>query len=523
MTETFAYVIVGGGSAGCVLANRLSEDASVLVIEAGPDDVPAQLGHPKLLLDDVGPADWGYRSTSQPGLRGRTAPVTHGRLLGGTSAINGLLYLRGDPTDYDTWVELGAPGWGAGALEPYFQRIENCVDVDEPGLGHAGPLHLEHLGAHGPHPGAHAFLDAATANGHKALRTFEGAGGLEGAGYFHANIREGRRFNAREAYLDPVRPRPNLTVWTDTRVTELIFAGNRCTGVRCRRGGAEIDVGADGEVILAASALESPKLLMLSGIGDPAALASIGVQVRVPLPGVGANLHDHVMVTLNFPSAGPAVEPYFLTEAAVFHRSHPGLAEPDLETIFVPRGIGADQDPGYGHAAALICVLVRPRSTGSLSLDSADPLHHPVIDPGFLRADEDVTALAGAVTHALDLARRPEMAPWIAGPTTTAGLGDHPAGPALHAWVRDHAVTHNHIAGSCRMGTDGLSVVDPSLRVHGTEGLRVVDVSVQPRIVSGHCQGSVLATAERAADLILDRSLAPSFQKETSWLRSRSI
>ena len=508
--RTFDYIVVGAGSAGCVLANRLTEDgdASVLLVEAGPMERPEHTFDPVLWPTEVGGSvDWGYRTPPQPGLLGRSSIEPHGRMVGGSSSLNGMMYMRGDPSDFDAWAHGGAPGYGYGDLLPYFRRLEDCVDDPDENLGHGGPLYIQHRGHHEVHQAARDFVSAAEALGHRRLENFDGTEGLAGTGYFQCNVKDGRRFGAREGYLEPALGRPNLTLWSDTPAVGLVFEGRspRCAGVTMLRDGSPVTARAEGEVILAASAAESPKLLMLSGIGPEGHLREMGIPVRAALPGVGQNLHDHVMVVLRFAVGRDLPEAEFAWEAGLFYRSQTGWVGPDLETIFNPTAFDR-QEPGKPPMGiTMVTALLRPMSRGEVRLASADPEDAPVLDPRFLSCESDVDRLATAARTSLLLARTDPLSGWI------GGLGDNPGLDArmdetdLRAWVRANALSQYHMAGTCRMGLDERSVVDPELRVHGVEGLRVVDVSVLPRVVSGHCQGAVLAVAERASDLLRGR------------------
>ncbi len=488
---SFDIVVVGSGSAGSVLAARLSEHARVLVVESGPFERPEHTFDPVLWPTEIGGiADWGYVTPPQPGLNGRTSIEPHGRMVGGSSSLNGMMYQRGDRSDYDAWAHGGAPGWGYDDLVPAFERVEAAMAPED-------------LGARPVHPAAADFVAAAEALGHRRLEGgFDGPHGMTGTGFFHANVRGGRRFGAREAYLEPALERGGVEVWAASRVTGLLFEGSRCTGVSVLHDGVATAVRA-GEVLLAASAAESPKLLMLAGIGPHDALRAHGIPVRVALPGVGRNLHDHVMCVLRFRPARELPEAQFAWEAGVFSKSDPGWVGPDLETIFNPTAFDRQPPDAPPQGITMVTALLRPMSRGEVRLASADPLAPPVLDPRLLAAPADVERLAIAVRRSLELAGTAPLAGWITGLGDVPGLRADLDDGALHAWVRANALSQYHMAGTCRMGLDELAVVDPHLRVHGVEGLRVVDVSVLPRVVSGHCQAAVLAIAERASDLVL--------------------
>jgi choline dehydrogenase-like flavoprotein len=524
----FDYVIVGGGSAGCVLAGRLSEDPSVSValLEAGPDDssvliqCPAGLG----VLAMNGQANWGFQTTPQPGLNGRRGYQPRGKVLGGSSSVNAMIYTRGHPSDYDAWAAEGNSSWGWDEVLPWFKRSEHNERGADAFHGSGGPLNVMDLRC--PNPMLAAFIEAGRQAGWRHNTDFNGAE-QEGIGAYQVTHRNGERLSAAKAYLTPHLGRANLSVITGAHATRVLLDQGRAVGVEALRGDQTITVRARVEVLLAAGALQSPQLLMLSGIGAPDELTRHGIAVKHARPGVGRNLHDHVDVVQIVEAPGlkdsfglspggvwrvaRAIGPWrrertgLLTtnyaEAGGFIRSQPHEAIPDLQLHFVvAKLVDHGRQTVFGHGYSCHVCLLRPLSRGSLTLADADPRSAPRIDPNFLGESDDAARLVRGFKLLRGLLNQPAM----------KALGGHERAESARAtsdaeiehYVRNHADTIYHPVGSCRMGSGPDAVVDQHLRVHGLAGLRVVDASVMPSVIGGNTNAPVIMMAERASAMV---------------------
>ena len=524
----FDYIVVGGGSGGCVLAARLSEDPSVSValIEAGPADrnilihVPAGLA----LLAPTHAANWNFSTVPQKGLNGRIGWQPRGKVLGGSSSVNAMIYIRGHRADYDHWAAEGNEGWGYDDVLPYFRRAEHNERLGGEFHGNAGPLNVMDLRS--PNQYLQAFVDAGREAGFPITDDFNGAE-QEGIGPYQVTHKNGERFSAAKAYLTPNLGRKNLTVFTEAHTTRVLFEGKRATGVEFRRAGRIEQIGARHEVLMAAGALQTPQILMLSGVGPADELAKHGIGVVHHLPGVGRNLHDHVdavqvvdapdlketfgvsvggigrvikaipewrqrrsgMLTTNFAEAGG------------FVKSQPSEPIPDLQLHFV---VGKLIDHGrktvFGHGySAHVCVL-RPQSRGSVTLASADPFAAPLIDPNFFDHPDDMQRLVRGFRQMRGLMSQPALAKL--GGRELARSADATTDAQIEAFIRQYGDTIYHPVGTCRMGPGAMDVVGADLRVHGLEGLRVVDASMMPRIIGGNTNAPVIMVAEKASDMI---------------------
>jgi choline dehydrogenase len=527
------YVIVGAGSAGCVLASRLTEnpDVRVLVLEAGPPDTADEIHIPAAVSQLFqGPYDWNYQTVPQQRAGDRSIYWPRGRVLGGSSSINAMIYIRGSRHDYDTWRdEYGCDGWGYTDLLPYFLRSEHNSRGESAWHGASGPLSVQDLRYKSGL--TEAFVAAARNCGQAANDDFNGAQ-QDGVGFYQVTQQGGRRWSAADAYLHPAAARPNLTILTDALATGLEIEGGRALGVRYLRRGVEEVAWAEAEVILAGGAVNSPQLLMLSGIGPAADLREHGIPVVVDSPGVGGNLSDHPIVTGMWATprsrglwehAGPRNLARWqlmhsgpltsnVAEAGGFWRSDPALPAPDIQwhVLPVPYQNYGLADPAI-RALSVLITLVAVGSRGRIRLRTADPRHKPAIDPAYLSDMADLNPLLSAIAQVREFAAaRPlskicqsELAPGD-GLRTEAELVD---------WIRSDITTIYHPAGTCAMGGDSVlaaskltSVVDTDLRVRGVERLRVVDASVMPTVPRGNTNAPVIAIAERAADLISGRA-----------------
>ncbi|WP_435742407.1 GMC family oxidoreductase [Nocardioides sp. SYSU DS0663] len=524
--ETFDHVVVGAGSAGAVVAARLTEDptVSVLLLEAGgpadADEISVPAAFANLFKTRW---DWNYQTSEQKQLDGRRAYWPRMKALGGCSSMNAMIYIRGNRADYDTWRdEYGATGWGYDDVLPAFRRSEANTRLGGTFHGQDGPLHVEDRRY--THPLTTAWVESAVAAGFKPNDDFNGAE-QEGAGLYQVTCHRGRRWSTAKAYLEPAADRPNLTVRTGALVERVVLEGGRAVGVRYQHGPQTRTAYVEGEVVLAGGAVSSPQLLMLSGIGPGAHLREVGVEVVVDLPGVGQNLHDHPAAPLVFDTrdttdlmdhnnlvqfvrakatgTGPLVSN--VGEGGGFWRSRDDLPAPDLQVHVAPTGFW---DNGLHEArtrkVTVAPTLVHVASRGSLRLRSTDPRWHPEIDPGYYDDPADLDAMVAGVRRLLETVATGPLADHVAGPglPTMEGWGDDPTDAQVVDHLRAHTQTLYHPVGTCAMGGDERSVVDPQLRVHGVDGLRVADASVMPMVTRGNTNAPTIMIGERAADLL---------------------
>ena len=532
---SYDFVIVGGGSAGSTMAARLTEDpnVSVCLLEAGGDGngilVRAPAGVVAMLPGRPKINNWAFQTEPQPGLNGRRGYQPRGKALGGSSAINAMLYVRGQKEDYDNWADLGNEGWGWDSVLPYFKKAENNVRGADTVHGDSGPLQVSDQKA--PRPISEAYIQACSQNQLSRNEDFN-TGDNEGAGYWQTTIhhsaeKNGERCSAAAGYLFPVMDqRPNLTVITRAHATRIIFDEKRAVGVAYRQGKHDRDVRAGKEVILCGGAFQSPQLLQLSGVGRCEDITPHGIGMVHELPGVGQNLQDHLDFIMGYKSKdtdnfgiglrgsvkliaemlkwrkdGKSMIASTITECGSFFKTDPSLDRPDVQTHFVISIVDDHARKlhwGYGYSCH-VCVL-RPCSRGEVFLKSADPFAAPGIDPKFLSDERDLQTLIRGAKMTRAMLEAPAMAKYKH--KELFGVSDQTTDAEWEQHIRNRADTVYHPVGTCKMGHDDLAVVDSSLRVHGMQGLRVVDASIMPALVSGNTNAPTIMIAEKAADMV---------------------
>jgi choline dehydrogenase-like flavoprotein len=528
------YIVAGGGPAGCAVAARLAQyapDARIALIEAGPakasllSDIPLGIA---VLVPYRSRRNYAFETTPQAGFGGRKGYQPRGRGLGGSSLINGMIYIRGQPQDYDDWAALGCKGWSWSDVLPYFKRSEDNARGADAWHGVGGPLHVSDLSYR--NAATAAFIEAAAQTQLRVNPDFNGAV-QEGVGAYQVFQRNGHRYNAARAYLEAA-PAANIAVYPESQVRRIVFEGRRAVGVVFLRGGREERLEARREVILSSGAFASPQLLMLSGVGPGETLRRFGIEVVHDAPDVGANLQDHCDYAANLIAKGPGLFGYapswmltkapqelisflrrrsgLLTsnagEAGGFVRSRPDIDRPDLQLHFCI-GIVDDHNrkPHFATGMSLHVCALRPKSRGSVRLAGPDAATAPEIDPNFLSDPEDLETLVRGTEIVQTILAQPALAPYCGRYVYGTGRDDP---ETLRKLIRERADTIYHPVGTCRMGVDDRAVVDPTLRVRGVEGLRVVDASIMPLLVSGNTQAPSAMIGEKAADMILGKMAA---------------
>jgi choline dehydrogenase len=531
--EHFDYIVVGAGSAGCVLANRLTASGRhrVLLLEAGGHDrhfwIHVPLGFAKLFNNAT--VNWRYKSEPEPELNNRQIIQPRGKVIGGSSSINGLLYIRGQHEDYDHWRQLGNAGWSFQDVLPYFKRAEDQERGADDLHGVGGPLSVSDVCE--PHQLCEAFLDAAEQCGIPRTDDFNGPK-QEGAGYFQLTAKKGRRWSTAAGYLRQARQRHNLKIELNALATKILFSGRRAIGIQYRQGETLRTAYADGEVILSGGAFNSPQLMQLSGIGPSDLLRSHGIEVITDVPGVGSDLQDHLQVRMQFRCGQPITANdvindwryrygagirYMLTRkgllsvgagyAGAFFKTRPDLATPDVQIhflIFSSETAGANVHPFSGFMAS-VCQL-RPDSRGFVRIKSADPATPPAIQPRYLTARNDIETIVAGLKQLREVMNRPVMRKLIA---EERQPGDKIVTDAdLLEYARNTGTTVYHPTSTCRMGPDPAAVVDERLRVRGFERLRVIDASIMPSLVSGNTNAAAVMIGEKGSDMVLQDATA---------------
>jgi choline dehydrogenase len=531
-SETFDFVVVGAGASGAAVAARLSEDGTytVLLLEAGPADTKTEVHIPAafsgLFRSEL---DWNYDTTPQPELAGRTIYWPRGRMLGGSTSINAMMWVRGFAADYDAWAQKAGAAWSYSALLPYFRSVERVAGNTDPDQGSGGAISIEHQRS--PRSHTATFLKAVVQAGYRIVAP--NTARPDGFSQTMVSQRKGKRFSSADGYLVSAKARANLTVRTGAQATRVLFDGGRAVGVEYRRDGMTTRATARHEVVLSGGAVNTPQLLMLSGIGPKAQLEKHGIPVLVDAPEVGENLRDHLLSGLIVETAGdtlfsakklPELASFLargrgmltsnVAEAYGFVRSDPSLDLPDIEIIFAPVAfIGEGLIPAPAHAVTIGAILLTPESTGTVTLASADPLAKAVIDPRYLSdaAGSDRARLMAGLGICEDILRAPALQT-TTGPHFLAPEGADALGSVERDALALESAAHTlyHPVGTARMGTDPASVVDEELRVRGVQGLRVADASVMPDIIRGHTQAPAMVIGEKAADLVLQSAKSGS-------------
>ncbi len=531
----FDFIIVGAGSAGCVLANRLSENgrSRVLLLEAGPPDrspwIHIPVGYARTFYDSR--VNWKYSTQPDPGINNRSTYWPRGKVLGGSSSINAMVFIRGQHADYEDWKEMGADGWGWNDVLPYFRKLENAGFSDNPLRGKGGPVNVTEMSGSG-HPINRNFLEGCMKLGYPMNPDFN-CETQEGVNYYQINTSGGRRHSAADAYLKPARSRNNLVIKTGTMVTRLNFHGTACSGLQYLYRGCEYLAGARAEVILSAGAINTPQILQCSGIGARDHLSSLGIRLQHHSPMVGENLQDHLGVSYFYRSSVPTLNDQFnswwgcaraglqylwsrsgplsisVNHSGGFVRSSPNRKRPNIQLYFQPTSyinaptgtrpmVKLDSFPAFNIGIS----QCRPTSRGRIRIGSADPLESPQITPNYLSTDDDVAEMLEGVRLIREISQTPQMRA-ITVEELLPGEGvvcDHD----LLEDIRNRCGTIFHPAGTCAMGNNlATAVVDPELRVYGVDKLRVVDASVFPALISGNTHAPVMMVGERAADMIL--------------------
>lgn len=538
MTNTFDFIVVGAGSAGCVLANRLSENRrnSVLVLEAGGSDsrfwIQTPLGYARVFFD--GRVNWKYQTEATPGLGGRTEYWPRGKVIGGSSSINAMVYIRGQADDFEDWKAAGNPGWGYADVLPYFKKSENNLEGGDEYHGTSGPLHVSRFTAH---PIIEHYYAAGRELGIPITDDFNGES-QEGLGRYQMTIKNGRRWSAADAFLHPAKNRPNLRVEQQAHATRILFDGRRAKGVAYEQHGRETQVFAAKEVIIAGGSINSPQLLQLSGVGPAELLKQHGIDIVSDMPAVGQNLQDHLFFPTAFKTKIPSVNNLLnsrlrrfaaglqyvlarkgplartITHGGGFVRTRPGLTRPNMQIYFVPAsfsipkpGGGRSMNPDPFGGISVNFSPCRPTSRGHIEIKSADYRDYPALYPNYLSTNSDIREALDGVRFVRKMASTKALSAII-----EKSLKDWPPEENeddLVAMIRATGTTTYHPVSTCMMGSDSArSVVDQRLRVHGIEGLRVIDASIMPTVTSGNTNAATIMIGERGAEFVLEDNAA---------------